>query len=458
MRLHESVVSSATVVPLSSFADWLQDTDDHAAHHLSVIDRVSECLDSGMADPEAACELSAKLERWRYQLLSEHAGRLAPRDAELAVALNATSNVLADRAEFDTRATHHAIHQSGDEAIAPEAIDAIDPEYPLEPLISRARQTTAANFAGDARTSVGDLPRWSMLLYAPLYVSSRCVNHCTYCGFRFTEDIERHHLTLEEVEQQVEHLEQHGFGHLLVVGGEYPQLTTVDYYSDIARCLVRHNVAAAIEIAPQTTASYARLATAGVMGLTLYQETYDEQLYTKYHPRGPKANYHWRLESHDRAAEAGIRRLGLGVLMGLADPEQELMALMRHGAYLARRFPHHTLAFSLPRIHEAPDGFAPSYRVSDDDLVRYYSALRLAFPTAVLVLSTRESAELRNRLAGICITQMSAGSSTIPGGYSEEQPTRGEQFPVTDHRSPREVADWLAENGFQVDWKPGEED
>lgn len=445
-------MSSLTAFPLESFRDWLQDTDDHAAHHLGVIDRVSECLQAGMPDREAAQELGDKLERWRYQLLSECAGRLAPRDAELAATLNATSNVLACRSQFGPRATYHAIHHAGDGGIATEAIDAVDVEYPLEPLVTRARQITAENFAVAGSSSTTALPRWPMLLYAPLYVSSRCVNHCTYCGFRFSQDIDRHHLSLEEVESQVAHLEQHGFGHLLVVGGEYPRLTTVDYYSDIARCLVRHNVAPAIEIAPQTTAAYAQLADAGVMGLTLYQETYDERLYAGYHPRGPKANYHWRLETQDRAAEAGIHRLGLGVLLGLAEPEQDVLALIRHGCYLARRFPQHTLAFSLPRIHQAPDGFAAQYGVSDDDLVRYYCALRLAFPTAVLVLSTRESAELRNRLAGICITQMSAGSSTTPGGYGEEDNTRGEQFPVTDQRSPREMAEWLQENGFPISW------
>lgn len=445
-------MSSATVPPLRSFVDWLKDTDDHAAHHLTVIDRVSECLAAVMPDEAEARNLSDKLERWRYQLLSEHAGRLAPRDAELAVTLNATSNVLAGRADVDTRATHYAIHHAGDGAIATEAVDAVDFEYPLEPLITRARQLTAANFATGTPATVTAPPRWPMLVYAPLYVSSRCVNHCTYCGFRFTEDIERQHLSLAEVEQQVAHLQGHGFGHLLVVGGEFPQLTTVDYYSDIARCLADRNLAPAIEIAPQTTSAYTQLAEAGVMGVTLYQETYDEQLYTEYHPRGPKANYHWRLESHDRAAEAGIRRLGLGVLMGLADPEQDLLALMRHGRYLAHRFPDHTLAFSLPRIHEAPDGFVPRYGVTDDDLIRYYCALRLAFPDAVLVLSTRESAELRNRLAEICITQMSAGSCTTPGGYGEGDRTSGEQFPVTDHRSPREVADWLEANGFEIAW------
>jgi 2-iminoacetate synthase len=186
--------------------------------------------------------------------------------------------------------------------------------------------------------------------------------------------------------------------------------------------------------------------------VTLYQETYDEQLYAKYHVRGPKASYHWRLEGHDRAAEAGFMRLGLGILLGLADPSTDLLAMMRHGFYLAARFPDRTLAFSLPRIHEAPEDFHIPHPVSDDQLVRFYAVLRVVFPEAVLVLSTRESAELRNRLARICITQMSAGSSTSPGGYQGEDDGAGEQFPVADERSPDEVADWLRREGFQVCW------
>jgi 2-iminoacetate synthase len=129
--------------------------------------------------------------------------------------------------------------------------------------------------------------------------------------------------------------------------------------------------------------------------------------------------------------------------------------------YLADRFPDRTLAFSLPRIHEAPEGFQIPFPVSDDDLIRFYAGLRIAFPNSVLVLSTRERAELRNRLAKICITQMSAGSSTAPGGYRPTDAAAGgeawgEQFPVSDHRAPAEVVGWLEREGFQVCWSSAE--
>jgi 2-iminoacetate synthase len=291
-----------------------------------------------------------------------------------------------------------------------------------------------------------------MLLYAPLYVSSQCVNYCLYCGFRYPLDILRKQLTVEEAVEQAGILRERGFRHLLVVGGDFPSRTTPAYYREIITALVREGLEPGIEIAPQTTAAYAELVTAGVCGLTLYQETYDEELYARYHMRGPKSSYHWRLESHDRAAEAGMPRLGFGILLGLAEPRADLTAMMRHAAYLVERFPDRRLAFSLPRIHEAPKEFQIPYPVSDDDLIRLYCALRIAYPEATLVLSTREAAELRNRLARICITQMSAGSCTSPGGYRPGDEPTGEQFPVADHRSPAEVAAWLRSEGFEVHW------
>ena len=234
-----------------------------------------------------------------------------------------------------------------------------------------------------------------------------------------------------------------------------------------------------LKLPPQPTEAYQQLVAAGVEGLALYQETYDRPLYAEYHIRGPKSHYPWRLEGHDRAAEAGVRQLGLGILLGLADVQQEMVRMMRHAAYLQQRFPTCRLSFSLPRIHEAPDGFEVKHPVSDEQLVRLYSALRVAFPASNLVLSTRESVELRSRLAKICITQMSAGSSTTPGGYLSEgglseseslvastfaastfatptfaTATDSEQFPISDHRPPAEVARQLEQAGFRVVWSP----
>ncbi|MBN2476410.1 MAG: radical SAM protein [Pirellulales bacterium] len=295
--------------------------------------------------------------------------------------------------------------------------------------------------------------RRRILLYAPLYLSNYCLNHCVYCGFRQPRDVPRRHLDLDEAVGQAEILCRRGFRHILLVAGDDPRLTTPEYYAGLADALAERRVAPAVEIAPQSTASYAALAAAGVCGVTLYQETYNEGLYCLYHPCGSKRSFDWRLEGLERAAEAGMQRLGLGILLGLADPREDMAAMLRHAGYLRNRFPDCTLAFSLPRIHQAPEGFTPPYAVDDETFIRLYCVLRIAFPRAELVLSTREPAGLRNRLARICITQMSAGSSTAPGGYDTRNgPSSGEQFPVCDRRRPDEVAGCLDAAGLEVVW------
>ncbi len=324
----------------------------------------------------------------------------------------------------------------------------LDPGRPLQELVDQAARLTREHFtshlAGKRR----------ILLYAPLYLSSYCLNHCVYCGFRHPHDIQRKHVGHDEALRQAEILRRRGFRHLLLVAGDYPELTTTEYFTGVIRALAARGISPAIEIAPQTTSSYAELVAAGACGITLYQETYNQDLYTLYHPRGSKASYDWRLEGVERAAEAGMPRLGLGILLGLADPREDLLAMVRHARCLQARFPDRTLAFSLPRIHQAPGDFRPPYPVDDETLIRLYCALRVAFPRAELVLSTREAAPLRNRLARICITQLSAGSSTVPGGYENGAAAEadGGQFPVSDHRSPAEIARWLEAAGFHVAW------
>jgi len=336
--------------------------------------------------------------------------------------------------------------QAGDRAAA-----CLDRDVSLEELARRAAELTLEHFA---RPSSPECARRRMLLYAPLYLSSHCVNHCVYCGFRAPHNIQRRHLDREEALRQAEILLGRGFRHILLVAGDFPGLTTTEYYAGVIGGLAERRISPAIEIAPQTTSSYAELVAAGACGITLYQETYNEELYALYHPCGSKASFDWRLEGVERAAEAGMGRLGLGILLGLADPRADVLAMIRHAEYLHARFPDRTLAFSLPRIHQAPDDFRAPYPVDDETFIRLYCALRVAFPRAELVLSTREAAPLRNRLATICITQLSAGSSTVPGGYEDgvAAGAYGGQFPVNDHRTPAEVARWLEAAGLEVAW------
>jgi len=436
--------------PLERLTDWVRASDEKAAERLRLIARARRILAAAEeASAEERAALSDRLERWRYECLDPRAGKLSREDRLLVDALDATANELAGRSPRPPRRPRVAVADTSyDHEPVRRAVTWLDGDRPLKDVAEQAAELTRENFSDPATG------RRRMLLYAPLYLSSHCVNVCTYCGFRNPHGVERRHLEPSEAVGQAEILLGRGFRHILLVAGDFPRLTTTDYFAGIARSLVERGIRPAVEIAPQATSAYASLAAAGVCGVTLYQETYQEELYTLYHPRGSKASYDWRLEGLERAAEAGIGRLGLGILLGLADPRGDLLAMIRHAAYLRDRFPEHTLAFSLPRIHEAPEGFEVPFPVDDETFVRLYGTLRVAFPRAELVLSTREPASLRNHLAEICITQMSAGSCTIPGGYEDAHAhDYGQQFPVSDHRPPSEVADWLDTAGFVVAWE-----
>ncbi len=431
---------------LADFARLVEAADPDADHRRPLLDQAARVLYEGdPLDPEPREMLADRLERWRYQILNNRGADLPPVTKELTDTLDEAAAVVrgCPRPPRNPRA---AIRAAAD-TLETDLRECLDPRRPLEPIARRATERTRAHFSNGSS-------RHRVLLYAPLYVSNYCVNRCLYCAFRFTHALEREHLSPEQVRDQAAILRDRGFHHILLVAGDFPKLTSPAYFAELIGPLAAQDFHIAVEIAPQSTAAYAQLVRAGACGVTLYQETYQEALYARYHPHGTKVWFDWRLEALERAAEAGMTRLGLGVLLGLADPRRDLAALIAHGRYLQDRYPGVSFAFSLPRIHEAPDGFEVPYPVDDETFIRLYFALRLAFPTADLVLSTREQPALRNHLAGICITQMSAGSSTSPGGYgdTEHDPRQRQQFPVCDHRTPDQVAGWLQDQGFHVCW------
>lgn len=470
--------------PLDQFAAWMAAAAGgeqlYQLYQLWLLDEAERAL-TGQQElsPQRRRVLADKLERWRYQLLSHCATTSDSTGRDLAESLDLAANELARRPMRPPRCVRRALesltklpmrcHRPGERELA-EPQSLLGAEVGLDELIRRAAACTAGYFGlsiasqsrrGGAMESTSVQDRHSteaahrIVLFAPLYLSSFCVNHCTYCAFGYPRAIQRAHLDRDEVLRQAEFLRQQGLRHLLLVAGDFPKLTSIDYFAQIIKDLHGEGFSVGVEIAAQSTSSYAELVQAGACGVTLYQETYDERRYERYHLRGSKSRFDWRLEALERAAEAGMPRLGLGVLLGLGEPARDVLTMIRHGQYLRSRFPDVALAFSLPRIHDAPDGFQPSYRVDDETFVRFYCVLRLAFPDAHLVLSTREHADLRNRLAKICITQMSAGSRTAPGGYGGDGADQGnrQQFAVADHRGPAEVAQWLRDTGLEVSWE-----
>jgi 2-iminoacetate synthase len=432
--------------PVSGLRDWVRSADTNAAHRMPLLERAERIISGRELAGNAVRErLAEQLERWRYQHLEWARRHPNPLGCRLAETLDLMARRLMRRSPSRPRGARTALEDTFNTPIeVRRAWECLNRQVPLETVIQRAKRVTAEAFG----------PSRAVLLYAPLYLSSHCVNFCTYCAFRYPNELPRKHLSAQQAVEQAAVLRSRGLRHLLLVAGDYPQLTSPEYVVEIVRAVSQLGLAPALEIAPQTTSSYAALVNAGACGVTLYHEVYNESRYVEYHPRGSKRAYDWRLEGLERAAEAGVTRLGLGILLGLGEPREELAALVRHGVYLRDRHPDCTLAFSLPRIHEAPNGFHIPHAVNDETFIRMYCALRVAFPAATLVLSTRERAELRNRLAHVCITQLSAGSSTVPGGYENGVGAAecGGQFPVHDTRSVEEMARWVESAGLALRW------
>jgi 2-iminoacetate synthase len=313
----------------------------------------------------------------------------------------------------------------------------------LEKMAQLAHQLTLQRFGRTIR------------LYAPLYLSSVCVNSCLYCGFNKTHKFPRIRLTIEQALADAEIIAKEGFRDLLLVSSEDKSFITVDYLTELASKLRGKFSSLSIEIYQMTTDQYSKLFAAGIEGVTLYQETYDRDLYREYHPAGPKADYDYRLNTADSFGQAGMREIGIGALLGLADWRLETLALAEHAQYLTKRYWKSRVSFSFPRLRPAKDvdtdasGFS---LLSDKNLVQMILALRLCFADAGLTISTREPAYLRDRLVTLGITRMSAGSKTNPGGYAGRADSVG-QFDISDTRSPAQIASMLKSQGLDPVWK-----
>lgn len=290
-------------------------------------------------------------------------------------------------------------------------------------------------------------------LFAPLYLSSECVSTCTYCGFSADNPINRRTLEPSEARSEAEALVARGFRHLLLVAGEHARVINRDYLVACVEAIAPVVDEVSLEVQVWDTETYKRLVAAGCDGLVVYQETYDRGTYGKVHLKGRKRNYDWRLSAPDRGGEAGMRRLGIGALLGLHnDWRTEAVALACHAEALTRRWWRTDLSVALPRLRPAAGGFEPVDPVGDRELVQLLCALRLFLPDVGITLSTRESPSFRDALIPLGVTTMSAGSRTEPGGYSLPSDS-DPQFEVSDHRSPSEVANALRIAGYDPVWK-----
>ncbi|MEI6217365.1 MAG: 2-iminoacetate synthase ThiH [bacterium] len=273
-------------------------------------------------------------------------------------------------------------------------------------------------------------------LYVPLYLSNFCSGGCAYCGFALDREQPRRRLNQDELVSECRAIKKMGFEDVLLLTGDRCRQDDFAYLLASVKIGAQHFHTVTVESFAMTEAEYASLAKAGCSGITIYQETYDPVLYRILHKRGEKSNYEWRLDAPSRALSAGMRTVGLGVLLGLTDPVSDLISLFRHAEQLRKKYWQAGILLSFPRICPQFGDYQPAYPVDDRFLARTIFAFRICFPDTPIVLSTREQPSFRDNMAGVGVTRMSIASRTTVGGYAQQpKAPKARQFDVGDTRN-----------------------
>lgn len=313
----------------------------------------------------------------------------------------------------------------------------------LEQFAARAGRITAAQFGK------------VISLYAPIYLSNYCENNCVYCGFRSSGGIKRKKLTLEQIELEMEIVAGTGIRNILLLTGESRKMSPVNYLMDAVKIAKKYFSSISLEVYPLDTDEYMELYSAGVDGVTIYQETYDRERYAALHLSGKKRDFKYRYNTPERIALSGIRMISMGILAGLSGLEDDIFSLFEHLDYMEKNYPGVEYSVSFPRLIVESGDDTDYHEITDIDLVKCIILTRLNFPRVGINLSTRENAAIRDHALYFGVTRVSAASNTSVGGYVEgaqEDP----QFRVKDIRSLKEIVDVLRSKGFDpvyTDWR-----
>ncbi|MFZ2398697.1 MAG: [FeFe] hydrogenase H-cluster radical SAM maturase HydG, partial [Smithella sp.] len=299
-----------------------------------------------------------------------------------------------------------------------------------------------------------------LVLFAPLYIANLCANNCLYCGFRRdNKELNRVALTMDQIAKEVQVLEREGHKRLLMLCGEHPARSSLDYFMEAIETaysvktehggeIRRINV----ELAPLEVDGFKRLKKTGIGTYLLFQETYHHETYKKMHPSGPKKDYAYRLTAMHRAQEGGIDDIGMGALFGLYDYKFEVLGLLLHALQLEQDCGVGPHTISIPRLEpafNAPAAIKPPHPVSDHDFKKLVAIIRMTVPYTGMILTTRETAAMRAEVFALGVSQISAGSRTNPGGYQEDssEAFRAAQFNLGDTRTLDEVILDITERG-----------
>ena len=297
-----------------------------------------------------------------------------------------------------------------------------------------------------------------IVIFAPLYLSNYCVNGCVYCPYHMkNKHIPRKKLTQEEVKNEVIALQDMGHKRLAIEAGEDPVNNPIEYILECIKTIysVNHKNGKIrrvnVNIAATPVENYRKLKEAGIGTYILFQETYHKESYEKLHPTGPKHNYNYHTEAMDRAMQGGIDDVGLGVLFGLELYKYEFAGLLMHAEHLEATYGVGPHTISVPRIKRADDIDPSTFDngIDDDTFAKICALIRIAVPYTGMIISTRESQQVREKVIGLGVSQISGASRTSVGGYAEEErPHDTEQFDVSDNRTLDEVVRWLMEGGY----------
>ena len=312
----------------------------------------------------------------------------------------------------------------------------------LEDIAVRARVETARYFGNTIR------------LYTPLYIANYCGNQCTYCAFSSRNDIKRGKLSMDEINRELDAIAKTGVDDVLILTGEAREVSGVEYIGHAVKAATERFGSVGIEIYPLNTDEYAYIHQCGADFVSIYQETYDTDIYDKIHPKGPKRCFPYRFHSQERAVMGGMRGVSFGVLLGLGDAGRDAYAAGLHAYYLQKKYPHIEISLSVPRLRAFNTSSAldtetiAATGASERRLLQIMLAYRLFLPYAGIAISTRERESFRNNVLGLCATKMSAGVNVGVGGYDIDQ-KGGEQFIISDSRSVEEIHKSIFAKGMQ---------
>ncbi len=294
-------------------------------------------------------------------------------------------------------------------------------------------------------------------LYTPLYLSNYCSSYCTYCGFNSHNQIHRMKLTEEQMPKEMEHIANTGIENILLLTGESYKATPLSYLKQAVTIAKQYFPSISLEVHPMETTEYKELYLSGVDGITIYQETYNKEHYSKVHISGKKSDYNYRYNTPGRIAEAGIRHISLGILLGLGELAPDLFSLYSQLKEMESKYPGVEYSLSFPRLRKIKGHDFATCDVTDATFIKIICLTRTLFPRIGINLSTRENSRLRDNAISLGITRMSAGSNTSVGGYETEVLDKQDpQFDIEDSRSVKEVVAMLKEKNYDpvlTDWR-----